>query len=146
MFASLPPSLYYIQAGICVALPRTRIALASIKSPQPFQYWKVRQEYILASGFIYIGHDWPRGYVVSAVEWRGSPLLLIFCEVWTSINWPKKQNILKRPVNQEATAVANLQQEVPRYNLSARKRTQKLSDHSGQPLPDLYSMVSWKWN
>lgn len=50
------------------------------------------------------------------------------------INWPKKQNILKKPVNLEAKPVANLQQEVARYTLSIRKGRQKLADDSGQPL------------
>lgn len=57
------------------------------------------------------------------------------------INWPKNQNILKRPVNLKAKAVANLQQEAARYSLSITKSRQELSDHSWQPLPTLCSTV-----
>lgn len=44
-------------------------------------------------------------------------------------------------MNLKAKAVANLQQEAARYSMSIRKSRQKLSDHSGQPLPTLCSTV-----
>lgn len=68
MFASLAPTSVLHPSRDLFGPSKDQDRTAFNQNTQPLQYLKIRQEYVLASGFIYIGHDRPGGYIVLAVE------------------------------------------------------------------------------